>query len=77
MEHLQSEEPFSSDPYFSPSCFEAHVGLFRLLMNGIFAAFGTKFIFELVTHVRTHNFTVYLQFKRHISMWDTLYMCYA
>ena len=48
----------------SPSCFESHVGLFRLLMKGIFDAyvlwpFGEKFIFELVTRVRSGNSTVF------------------
>ena len=42
----------------SPSHFEAHAGLFRFSMKGIFDAyvlwpFGKKFIVELVTHVRT------------------------
>ena len=31
------------------SHFEAHVGLLRLSMKGIFNAFGENFIFELVT----------------------------
>ena len=44
----------------SPSCFEAHAGLFRLLMKGGFYAYvlwpvGKKFIFELVTSIRTQN----------------------
>ena len=47
----------------SPSNFEAHAGLFRLPMKGIFDAyvlrpFGKKFIFELVASVRTREFTV-------------------
>ena len=47
----------------SLSCFEAHAGLFRLLMKGIFddyvlRPFGKKFTFELVTRVRTRDSTV-------------------
>ena len=42
----------------SPSLFEAHVGLFRLFMKGIFGPyimwpFDKKQIFELVTRIRT------------------------
>ena len=45
------------------SCLEAHAGLFRLLMKGIFGPyalwpFDKKLIFLLVTRVRTHDYTV-------------------
>ena len=45
----------------SPSCFEAHAGLFRLLMKGIFDAyvllsFDKSFVFELETRVNTRDF---------------------
>ena len=54
-------------PSSNTSHFEAHAGLFRLLMKGIFYAyvlspFGEKFIFELVMHVRTRDSTVYVMF---------------
>ena len=47
----------------TPSRFETHAGLFRLLSKGIFDAyvpspFGKKFILDLVTRVRTRNSTV-------------------
>ena len=47
----------------SSSHFEAHAGLFRLLMKGIFnasvlSAFDKKSFFELVTLVNTSDFTV-------------------
>ena len=43
-----------------------HPGFYRLLMKGIFDAyvllsFGKKFIFELVTHVRTRDCTVSIE----------------
>ena len=43
--------------------YEAHAGLFRLSMKGIFNAyilwpFGKNFIFELVSRVRTRDYTV-------------------
>ena len=37
---------------------EAHTGIYRFLMKGIFDAFDKKMIFELVTRVNTHDFTV-------------------
>ena len=40
---------------------EPHPGFYRLLMKGVFDAyvpFGEKFIFELLTRVRTRDFTV-------------------
>ena len=42
---------------------EAHAGFFRLLMKGIFdpyvlQPFDEKYIFELVTHVKTRDYTV-------------------
>ena len=45
------------------SCLEAHVGIYILLMKGIFDAyllwpFDKKFIFELVARVYTHHYTV-------------------
>ena len=45
-----------------PSRFEAHAGLFRLLMHGIFDAyvllsFDKSFVFELETQVNTRDFT--------------------
>ena len=47
----------------SLSCFEAHEGLFRLLIRGIFNLyvlwpFDKKLIFLLVTHVNTCDFAV-------------------
>ena len=47
----------------SPSHFEAHAGLFRLLMKWIFDAYvldllGKTFIFELLMCIRTHESTV-------------------
>ena len=65
----------------SPSRFEAHAGLFRLLMKGKFDAFDKK-VFELVTPVNTHDFTVsriQIQacFHIHVGMSTTSYnMCY-
>ena len=46
------------------SRFEAHAGLLRLSVKGIFNAyvrwpFGRNFIFELVTRVRTRDYTVF------------------
>ena len=41
------------------SHFNAYKGLFRLLMKGIFDAYGDKLIFELVTQVRTRNSRVF------------------
>ena len=45
------------------SCFEAYAGLFKLSMKRIFDGyvlrpFGKNFIFGLVTHVRTRDYTV-------------------
>ena len=45
------------------SRFEAHAGLFKLSVNGIFYAyvlvpFGKKIIFELVTHASIRDYTV-------------------
>ena len=40
---------------------EPHPGFYRLLMKGIFDPFGKKFIFELVTHVRTCDCTVSIE----------------
>ena len=42
---------------------EAHAGFFRLLMKGIFdpyvlQPFDEKYIFELVTHLKTRDYTV-------------------
>jgi hypothetical protein len=42
---------------------EAHAGIYRLLMKGIFNAYvlwpiDKKLIFELVTHVNTRDFTL-------------------
>ena len=44
---------------------EAHIGIYRLLMKGIFDAyvlwpFDKKFVFELVTWVNTHDFTIFV-----------------
>ena len=52
----------------SPSCFEAHGCLFRLLMKGIFDTWflmlmycdHLSFLFELVTHINTRDFTVFI-----------------
>ena len=48
---------------YKTSLFEAHAGLFRLSMKEIFNAyllwpFGKNFIFELVTHDRTRDYTI-------------------
>ena len=45
------------------SCLEAHIGFFRLFMKGIFGPyimwpFDKKQIFELVTRIRTRDYTV-------------------
>ena len=37
---------------------EAHAGFFRLLMKGIFDSFKKKLIFQLLTRVRTRDYTV-------------------
>ena len=52
----------------SPSRIEAHAGLFRLLMKGIFDPyvlwpFDKKLIFKLVTRVRTRDYTVFIGCK--------------
>ena len=48
------------------SCLEAHAGISRLLMKGIFDAyvllpFDKKNIFELVTRVSTRDYTVCIE----------------
>ena len=63
----------------SPSRFEAHAGLFRLLMKGIFDAyvciviFWQKNTFELVTRVSNHNSTV---LKAYFFLSDKLLLFY-
>ena len=47
----------------SPSCFEAHAGLFRLLMKRIFDAYGLwpfdkSFVFDVKMFVIIRDFTV-------------------
>ena len=42
----------------SLSCIEAHAGLFRMSMKGIFDAS----IFELVMHIRTQDYAVFRKF---------------
>ena len=61
----------------TPSRFEAHAGLFRMLMKGIFDAyvlspFGEKFISELVMHVRTRDSTVYVMFWLQLIITDSI-----
>ena len=49
----------------SQSRFEAHIGLFRLLIKGIFDPFEKKFIFWLLTCISTRNFKVHFQKDQH------------
>ena len=48
------------------SCWEAHVGFFRLFMKGIFVPyvpFDKKLFFKLVTRIRTRDYRVIVYFN--------------
>ena len=55
---------------------EGHVSFFRLLMKGIFGPyvlrpFEKKIIFQLVTHIRTRNYTLPVLASISLLYWNT------
>ena len=58
---------------------EAHVGFFRLLIKGIFCSYilwplDKKLIFQLVTRIRTLDYTVYSIIKMNIILGNICYL---